>query len=540
MADKLCQATNQLPHFDLNPCCPNSAFSFYIQQHDDIFRLYSGTSWEYMIITSVISYALRFFNIIGLGLLLSACTVGPDYRKPHTLLPKDWTSSQGKKKEEDEVAIELAWWQNFHDSVLNQFIAKAARSNLDIKIAETRIAEARALRASADALLFPVGDVMASANRQANQIGFPSGGPVDLSSFLKKPFNIFKTGFDASWELDLFGGHRREAESARAEFEASAISSDDVLISTLAEVARTYVDIRQYQSQLSKALETVTSDMKTIEITKQMFEVGKTAGVDVSRAETQQHQDQTQVPFYTNLLAQAEFSMDILLGEQPGAAHALVNPVSALPVSNKKLVLAAPASVIAQRPDIREAERKLASNTAQQGVAVAKFFPDISLVGFIGLFNTNAGNFLSVSSKSWSMGANVLWPILSYGSLSANLDAADAKQQEALAKYQKTIISALSDVERSFSAYIEQEKYTQSLEKTTVADLDVYEIALHRYNEGLASYLEVLDSQRRLYASQNQLTLAAAQTSRNLITVYKSLGGGWKPAAVLGTVVEQH
>ena len=233
-------------------------------------------------------------------------------------------------------------------------------------------------------------------------------------------------------------------------------------------------------------------------------------------------------------------SMDVLLGEQPGAAHWLVNPVSAVPASDKKLILAAPAFVIAQRPDIRNAERKLASATAQQGVAVAKFFPDISLIGFIGLFNTNAENFLSVSSKSWSMGANVLWPILSFGSLSANLDAADAKQQEALAKYQKTIISALSDVERSFTAYTEQEKYTQSLEKATAADLNIYEIALQRYEEGLTSFLEVLDAQRRLYDYQNQLTLAKAQTSQNLIAVYKSLGGSWKPTAISRIDVEQH
>jgi NodT family efflux transporter outer membrane factor (OMF) lipoprotein len=482
------------------------------------------------------SKTLLAIALMGPGLLLTSCMMGPDYRKPDIDLPKTWVSAQDPHNEKDNAAIEQTWWQNFHDPVLNQLIAKASGSNLDIKIAETRIAEARALRDSAEALLFPVGDMMASANRQSNQIGFPSGVPSSFSGALKKPFNIFKTGFDASWELDLFGGRRREAESAGAELDASLISSEAVLISTLAEIANTYVDIRRYQSQLNIALETVESDKKTTGITKQLFDDGKTAGIDVSRIEALQHQDQTQVSFYSNLLAQAEFGMDILLGEQPGTAHRLVNPVSALPVSDKKLVLVAPAYVIAQRPDVRNAERKLAAATAQQGVAVAKFFPDISLAGFIGLFNTNAGNLLNVSSKSWSMGANVLWPILSYGSLSANLDAADAKQQEALVKYKMTIISALSDVERSFHAYVEQESYSRSMEEAAAAYRHVYEIALKRYQEGLASYLEVLDSQRRLYAAQNQLTLANAQTSRNLIAVYKSLGGGWKPAAV----TEQH
>ncbi len=491
--------------------------------------------------TAFSTYTLRLAATTVLSLLLSACTVGPDYRKPDTVLPKDWTSAQDNPAESNDIASEQVWWQSFHDPVLNQLIAKAAGSNLDVKIAETRITEARAARASADAVLFPGGDMMASANRQGNQIGFPSGGgPAGLSTLVKQPFNIFKTGFDASWELDLFGGHHRDAESAKAELEASAVSRDDVLISTLAEVARTYVDIRLYQSQLSVLQETIASDMKTTAITKQRFEVGETAGIDVSRSEAQQQHDQTQIPYYRNLLAQAEYSMDVLLGEQPGAAHALVKAAAAVPVSDRQLVLATPAAVIAQRPDIRNAEHKLASATAQQGVAVAKYFPDISLAGFIGLFNTNAGNFLNVSSKSWSMGANVLWPILSFGSLSANLDAADARQQEALAKYQKAIISALSDIERSFTAYTEQDNYTRSLEKATAADLHVYDIALERYKEGLTSFLDVLDAQRRLYASQNQLTLAKAQTSQNLIAVYKSLGGSWKPASESGTEAEKH
>ncbi|MGZ4956001.1 MAG: efflux transporter outer membrane subunit [Methylobacter sp.] len=483
-------------------------------------------------IFTVLFYALRL-AAIGISLFLPACTVGPDYRKPDTALPQDWMSSNSNKEVNVDVASEQAWWRNFHDPVLNQLIAKAAGSNLDVKIAETRITEARALQASADAALFPMGDMIFSANRQRNQIGFPSSAPVAITSAVKTPFSIFKTGFDASWELDLFGGHHRDAESARAEFEASALARDEILISTLAEVGRIYVDIRQYQAQLKIAQETIASDIKTTAINNQAFEVGKTAGIDVSRLEAQQHHDETQIPYYSNLLAQAEYSMDVLLGEQPGLAHGLVNSVSAIPVSDKKLVLAAPASVIAQRPDIRYAERKLASATAQQGVAVAKFFPDISLVGFIGLFNTNAGNLLNIGSKSWSMGANVLWPILSFGSLSANLDAADARKQTALANYQKTMISALSDVERSVTAYTEQEKYTQSLENSAVSTLEVYEIANKRYEEGLASFLEVLEAQRRLNDAHNQLVLAKAQTSQKLIAVYKSLGKSWKLEAVL-------
>jgi outer membrane protein TolC len=225
-------------------------------------------------------------------------------------------------------------------------------------------------------------------------------------------------------------------------------------------------------------------------------------------------QDNGQTAYYRNLLAQAEYSMDLLLGETPGATQSLLTPVSGIPQCGQELIPATPAKVIAQRPDIRIAERKLAAATAQQGSALAKFFPDISLTGFIGLFNTNAANFINAGSKSWSMGANVLWPILSYGTLAANLDAADAKQQEALSNYQKSILSALSDVERSLTAYQTQQNTLQALERATTAEQNNSTIAQERYTAGVTSYLEVLDAERKLFALQNQLILAQALSAK--------------------------
>jgi len=481
-----------------------------------------------MIIDSVIVNTLRRTALPALCLMLAACKVGPDYHKPETALPKAWLSAPDNTNSTGAAQHELAWWQGLHDPVLNQLMVQAAAGNWNVRIANARITEARSLHNSAIAALFPTGDMMASATRQANQIGFPNGAPSSLKSAVKQPFNIFKTGFDASWELDLFGGHRREAESTKDEWEASIISREDSLISVLAEVARSYIDIRQYQAQLQIAKDILAADQAICAITEQRLALGDTAGLDVAKVQAQQEHDRTQLPYYQNQLAQAEFSLDVLLGKPPGEAHKRVSATAAIPTADQKLVLDAPAAVIAQRPDIRNAERKLAAATAQQGVALAKFFPDISLTGFIGLFNTNAGSFLSAGSKSWGMGGNILWPILSYGSLSANLHGADAKQQEALAVYQQTIIAALSDVERSFSAYTQQTQYQQILATATASDLSVYQIALGRHQAGLASFLEVLDAQRRLYAAQNQLALAKAQTAQDLVAVYKSLGGGWE------------
>jgi len=340
---------------------------------------------------------------------------------------------------------------------------------------------------------------------------------------------MFKTGFDVSWELDLFGGHRRSAEAAKAEFEAANVTRDDILISTLAEIARTYIEIRQFQNQLAIAQQIVGADNKTTELTQQLVNIGTHAGIDVTRTLTILEHDQSQIAYFKNVLAQAEFRMDVLLGEKPGLCHMLVKAIAEIPSTDKTLILATPAIVMTHRPDIRHAERMLGVATAQQGVATAKFYPDISLTGFIGLFNTNVGNFLNVSSKSWTMGGNVLWPILSYGTLSANLHAADAKQQAAMTQYQQAMINAFSDVERSLTSYSEQEIVWQSLNKSNEANNHVVQLARERYDAGFSSLFEVLDAQRSFFNTQNQVTIAKAQTSINLISVYKSLGGSWLP-----------
>jgi NodT family efflux transporter outer membrane factor (OMF) lipoprotein len=219
--------------------------------------------------------------------------------------------------------------------------------------------------------------------------------------------------------------------------------------------------------------------------------------------------------------------MDVLLGEQPGATRKIMAACEPLPVSRNKVVLVAPASVIAQRPDLRVAERKLAAATAQQGVALAKFFPDISLTGFFGALNTSTSKLVTGGSESWLAGGSVLWPILSYGSLSANLDVADAQQQEAMAMYQKSVISALSDVERALTAYNEQDKFLQSALNEVEQDKHARAIADERYKNGLTSRLDVLDADRTLYDAQTRLIEARANYTQNLIAVYKSLGGGW-------------
>ena len=454
---------------------------------------------------------------------LTGCAVGPDYKTPDSSVPDSWFGADKTKPATDaKAAIDQQWWQHFGDPVLIGLIDKAASGNFDLKIAEARIAEARAARGTASSDLLPTVNIVGGQQRQANRIAFP--GPIDLS----KPFNTYQAGFDASWEPDLFGGKRRALEASTADLEAAQASRDDIRVSLLAEVARTYVDIRGYQQQIAITNETVDAAKHTVGIINENYKAGKTPELDLMQAKAEMEQMLTQLPYFENLQAQAEYSMDLLLGEQPGATHSLIGEKKPVPAADKNIVLAAPAAVIANRPDIRVAERQLASATAEKGVAVAQFFPDISLSGFVGLLNVDAGSLFKSGSKSWAAGGNVLLPILNYGKLSSNLDAADARQQGALATYQKSVLSALSDVAKSVTAYSKQQEYREATFKTVQDNRKTASIAHTRYKEGLSSFIDVLDAERTLYASQSKLVQADAQTAQDQIAVYKSLGGGWQ------------
>lgn len=455
-------------------------------------------------------------------LLLTACTVGENYHLPQLEIPAHWQSAKAQTENNEQKASEIAWWQQFHDPVLNQLIAKASEGNLDLQIAQSRIDAARAQVSATEASLLPTGNASATAERQGNRIAFP--GPIDLS----KPFNTFQTGFDASWELDLFGKSRRILESQSATLEASEATAADMRVSMLAEVASTYVQIRQYQQQLALAETTLATYEKTASITQKRYASGEIAGINATQTQAEADQAKSQLPYCHNLINTAQLSMDVLLGEQPGYAQKIIGATAPIPAPGEELILSAPAKVIADRPDIQTAERNLAAATAQKGVAVANFFPDVSISGFIGLLNVDAGNVLQAGSKSWSGRGNVLLPILNYGTLSAELDQASARKQEALATYRKTVLAALSDVERSVGTYTHQQEFRDALHKSRDQSSKAAKVASSRYKAGLSSYLEVLDAQRTLYNSQSKTLDADARYAQNLIAVYKSLGGGWQ------------
>ncbi len=460
--------------------------------------------------------------------LLTACKIGPDYTVPKAKnLPESWReakSADGKPLYallDEKSLAEAMWWKSFNDPVLDDIIVKGVSQNFDLKIANARISEARAQLASVKSDLLPQVNIAGSAEREANEVVFPGFS-------VPKPFDIFQTGFDASWELDVFGGNRRALESARALFGAARATRDDVRISVLAEIARNYINVRRYQAQEAITGNIVKANQEALKITKDLFGVGSAIESDVINAENQLSQAQAQALTYQSLLAASEYALDLLLGEHPGATHALVTPVKPIPVADKQFVLNAPATVIANRPDIRIAERNLAASTSEIGVAKSKLFPDISIAGFFGFLSTSSGTLLTAQSKAWNINGNVTWPILNYGKISAGIHYSEAQQQEALETYKKSVTAALVDVETSLSSYNKQEENRTLADKIVSNQTHAEAIANQRYKTGVTSLMEALAAQKNLYAAQLQQADATAFTSQDFVAVYKSLGGGWK------------
>ncbi|HEU5047422.1 MAG TPA: efflux transporter outer membrane subunit [Rickettsiales bacterium] len=477
------------------------------------------------------SLSLLATSALALCLALPGCKVGPDYHKPNDPLPIGWKQQLGDSKPaaehkqeptlDKQALAQLQWWKKFNDPVLDGLIEKGLQQNLDLQIAKARIQEARAALRSAKSDLLPSVDAMASGMREGNQIAFGK------TSF-PKPFNIFQTGFDASWELDLFGKSRRAIESAFALFGAEHAYNDEVRVSTLAEIARTYMDIRRYQAQVAIAQQSVKAQEETLKIQKDLYAAGSIPETGVIPAQARLMQQQFQVLYYQNLLTTSEYAMDLLLAEQPGTAHGLVAEVKPIPVADKNIVLAAPAEVIANRPDVREAERKFASSVAEIGVAKAQLFPNISISGFFGFLSTTTDKLVSAPNKSWNVGGNLLWPVFNYGHVVTGIETAKAQKNEALATYKKSVIAALVDVESTLSAYTKQEASREYMDGIVKQDAHAADIAQAKYKDGVTSMAEPLEAQQTLYSAQSQLADATANSAQDFIAVYKSLGGGWQ------------
>ncbi|MFA6162594.1 MAG: efflux transporter outer membrane subunit [Methylobacter sp.] len=450
---------------------------------------------------------------------LGGCTVGPDYRESVPTVPDRWQAGKDPAPGLKPVELETLknWWKSFGDARLDRLMDRALADNLDLKITMARIDQARAERRATRAELFPRVDVTAGAQRNDNPL-------PGLAPGIR--YNLFEVGFDALWEIDLFGRQQRLVEAASADLDAAKEQYSQALVTLTADIARSYIEYRSFQNQMRITRANLETQQHTQQLTERLFSEGVGTRHDAVRARAQTENTMAQIPaLEAGVIAELR-QLEVLVGRQPGALAADLNEPSAVPAAPGREILASPADTIRHRPDLRIAERRLAAATALQGAAIAELFPKVSLSAFLGLRNTDLEGLFKSAAFSYSTGANLLQPLLNFGRIRAGIDLAKAQQQEAYLAFEKAVLEALRETETALSRYLNEEMRRQTLTRSVEDQRESVRLSQLRYQEGVISFLDVLDSQRALYVSEIELARSEAKASTDLIAVYKALGGG--------------
>ena len=464
--------------------------------------------------------------------LAAGCAVGPNYEKPALPVPAGWQEAQ--QKGIDTRSAELArWWTAFNDPLLSSLVERAVRSNLDLRLAEARIREARASRAVTASGAWPTVDLSGSYTRNRaseNAIGSPGQGAVVAPSGGGSNLdqNLYRNGFDANWEIDVFGGVRRSVEAADATVEAVVENRRDVLVTLLGEVARNYIDLRGFQRRLGVARANLKTQQDTLELTRVRFQAGLASDLDVAQQEAQVNSTAAQIPTLESLVKQAAYGLDVLLGAQPGVLWGELSKEMEIPNLPPEVLVGLPSDLLRRRPDIRRAERQLAASTALVGAATADLFPKFFLTGVAGLQSVSADDWFSGGSRFWSIGPRITWPVFDAGRIRANIEIRNAQQEQALTLYEKSLLIAFQDVETALVNYANEQARYRSLTDAVTANRRAVAMANELYIRGLNDFLNVLDTQRSLYVTESALAESQATMVTNLVALYKALGGGWE------------
>jgi multidrug efflux system outer membrane protein len=443
--------------------------------------------------------------------------VGPDYKRPDVPVYEDWHTRLDGKANPESLA---EWWTTFNDTKLTHLIERAVKGNLDLKKAWAQVRAARARRGIAESGLLP------SLNGSGSATWTRTTGNGVGNATISTDSKLYAANFDASWELDLFGGVRRSVEAAQGDLQASEESLRDVLVSLLSELALNYFDVRTYQDRLQVAADNLQSQSETHELTQWRYQAGLTDELAVQQARYNLENTRSQIPVLRTGLDAAMNRIAVLLGEQPGAVHAELDRPEPIPVPPLQVAVGVPADLLRRRPDVRQAERELAAQTARIGVATADLYPKFTLSGSIGLETLSLKN-LSSGTVAFSGGPSITWAIFKGGAIRQNIKLQSALQEEALVHYESIILGALEEVENALRAYIETQERRKSLSDATRAAQIAAELAQQKYQAGLTDFTSVLDAQRSLLSLQEQLTISNGNVSGNLVRVYKALGGGW-------------
>lgn len=473
----------------------------------------------------------KCFLISLIGLLLLGCNVGPQYRPPQIKMQAQWPRNQIEKKVSTQGPINLKWWQVFRDPLLDRYIHEVACHNLDVKIAEARICQARAIKQIALANFYP--RVNASASANALQIskgtldGFFKRSP--LRTLVDRDQWIYSVGFDAKWELDLFGKTRKMVQASEAGLQETYEKRRSVLLSSMAETARSYVELRAAQTLYRITKKNAQIQRETLNLVKKRYRAGEGNESDVALAEAQLQNTESTLPNYLAQVGVSAYQMAVLMGKEPQAILKDIEKAKRLPQLPRKTPVSLPSKLLCQRPDLRAAERQLAAAVSEIGVAMADYFPQFNLsISNLAFQSTSIDTLFKSSSVFWFMGPQLSLPIFHGGQIKANVKHKEALAQEAFFQYKKVILEALQDVQAALLRYSEYRETTNNLRAAIVANNRSMRLAKKRFQYGEADYLAFLQTQGTVLNAEIQEVNAKTNALTALISLYKALGGGWE------------
>lgn len=462
-----------------------------------------------------------------LQLAFTGCTVGPDYVRPQSAVPEHFVEvektppgSSGKPVQSD------SWWQALNDTTLDQLVAEALQNSPDLEISRQRVIEARAERAAVAGQLQPRLSADGAYARQHGSANVPVGTPPgglgqDITS------NLWLAGFDASWEIDIFGGTRRAIESANATLGARMAEDDDARLSLVAEIARDYVELRTRQRLLAIARELLVLRQDSLKLTTAQFDSGLAPALDPIRAQAELADSEAEVPVLEAAEREAIYRLGVLVGSSPESLLTELQDPREIPVVAGTVPVGLPSDLLTRRPDVRAAERRIAAANARIGARESDLFPHFSLTGAAGFESLDSGNFLSGPSRYFSVGPSISWLVFDAGQIRDEMLAERARTDVAGAQYRKTVLTALGEVETSLVTYGRSEIQREALGREVVERRRALDLSKRLYANGLENYLTVLDAERELRTAEMSEAGANQSNTDSFIALVKALGGGW-------------
>lgn len=471
-------------------------------------------------------------TLVAPWLILTGCAVGPDYQTPQPALPAHFSEPVSSSTATNSPMVPVDdWWTIFQDKTLDALMQEAARSAPDLAMADARIREARALRRLAYADQYPTVNAGGLYNRNHGSLNVPIGvppgglGPDENS-------DLWQAGFDASWEIDVFGGIRRQVQSANAAYQAELASRQNVALTLYAEIARNYVDLRSTQKQLAVLQDNLSVQTTASSLVQSRFNAGLSSSRDLSAARADVSAIEARIPPLVTDEHAAIYRIAVLVGRNPGDLLSELSASSPIQtVAPPDVPVGLPSDLLRRRPDISVAERQLAAATARIGAAKADLYPHFYLTGLAGLESLNFNSFFNAASGYYSVGPDITWKVFDAGKVRAKVLAERARTDEAAVAYQTTVLNALKEVETALVSYAEAKVRRDSLAREIDADRTNLELAKQLYNRGVEDFFTVLDAEKTMDSADYELAGSDQETGTSLIALYKSLGGGWKTNA---------